>query len=67
MGIEKEIVENGFNWFAFICALVVFLLTLSLIQENKKGINDTAEKVIAFFIVPSLFGTAIYFLLNSIQ
>jgi len=67
MVVENEVISQGFNMFAFICAIIVFFMVLLLIKKIGRDFKDTTEKVIALFVVPSLFGTVIYFIVNSMQ
>ncbi|WP_323585313.1 hypothetical protein [Aliarcobacter butzleri] len=65
MYIEKEVIEQGFNWFALIIAIIFFLVITrpSVIKQFKR--EDRSK--IPIYIVSLLLSSSIYFLIDNIQ
>ena len=65
MGVEKEIIEHGFNWVAFILAIIFFLISSrpSIIKQTE---NDGKSKI-TIYIFCFFLSTVIYFLIDSMK
>lgn len=65
MGIEKEAIEHGFNWFALIIAIIFFLIISrpSVVKQAEK--EDRSKTKI--YVVSLLLSSGIYFLINLMK
>ncbi|WP_152633263.1 hypothetical protein [Aliarcobacter butzleri] len=72
--MEKEIVEQSFNWIAFIIAFIVFLIVFFRAKKELKRTGQLEESqeekdsgvIVALFAVPTILSIGIYFLISSI-
>lgn len=73
MGIENEVASQGFNWFALMCALIVFFVIFLLARKqvnknnNDYDLSDYANLKIGLIFGSFLISAAIYFLIDFIQ
>lgn len=65
MGVEKEIIEHGFNWFALIIA-IIFFLVITRPSIIKKVDKEERSKT-TIYIVSFLLSSGIYFLIDFVQ
>lgn len=74
MGIEKEILEQGFNWLAIIISIIIFGILFFNIKKQFERENrlereslDFTTSVGVLFVFPSVVSIAAYFILDYIS